>query len=186
VESQFAFTFREWRVIRRILGLRMRKHRTLLGDYSMHKDTYRTIEDTARKLYYSRVNPKVPKVPAATWRSLSLLLEKVAPEMHDRAEFESMRKTAEHYSRRGRGKPKNRPLIRTIVTLALHYLEATGKRPTCYWDADHETTYKGPFFELVVACCQRASDLKPKSLGAVVREILSVLGRNGVWGNKCL
>jgi hypothetical protein len=185
VESQFAFTFREWLVIRRILGLRMRKHRTLLGDYSMHKDTYRTIEDTARKLYYSRVNPKVPKVPAATWRSLSLLLEKVAPAMHGLAEFESMRKMAEHYSRRGRGKPKNMLLIRTIVTLARHFQEATGKRPTCYW-ATIDGTYKGPFFDLVVACVSRASDLTPKSLGAVVRETLSILRRNGAWRNKCL
>ena len=66
MESQFAFTFREWLVIRRILGLRMRKHHTPLGDYSMYKDIYQSIEDAARKLYHSRVNPKVPKVPAAT------------------------------------------------------------------------------------------------------------------------
>jgi hypothetical protein len=180
VESQFAFTFREWLVIRRILGLRMRKHHTPLGDYYMHKDTYRNVEDATRKLYHSRVNPKVP---AATWRSLSLLLEKVAPEMHGRAEFESMRKTAEHYSRRGGGQPKDMPLIWAIVTVASHFLEATGKRPTCYWDNFHET-YKGPFFDLVVACCQRASNRKPERLGAVVRRTLSTLRRNGVWGDK--
>jgi hypothetical protein len=180
VESQFAFTFREWLVIRRILGLRMRKHHTPLGDYYMHKNTYRTIEATARKLYHSRVNPKVP---AATWRSLADLLEKVAPAMHGRADFKTVQETAEHYSRRGRGKSKNMPLIRTIVTLALHFLEATGKRPTCYWDNFHET-YKGPFFDLVVVCCYRAGDITPERLGRVVRETLSILRRNGVWGDK--
>jgi hypothetical protein len=180
VESQFAFTFREWLVIRRILGLRMRKHHTLLGSHTMHKDTYRNIEDAARKLYHSRVNPKVP---AATWRSLMNLLEKVAPETQGLADFKAVQEMAEHRSRRGRGNPKNMPLIRTIVTLALHFQEATGKRPTCYWDNAHET-YEGPFFDLVVACCQRATDLKPRRLGAVVRETLSVLRRNGAWGIK--
>ena len=148
MESQFVFTFGEWLAIRRILGLRMRKHHTPLGDYCTPRDVYLNIEATARNLHYSRVNPK-PKVPAATWRSLSLLLEKIAPAMHGLAEFESMRKMAEHRSRRSRGNPKNMPLIRAIVTLALHFQEATGKRPTCYWNDDHQT-YKGPFFDLVV------------------------------------
>jgi hypothetical protein len=178
IESQFTFTFREWLAIRRILGLRMWKHRTPLGVYSVNKTTYQNIEDAARKLHHSRVNPKVP---AATWRSLSLLLGKVTPAMHGRADFNSLLETARHHSCKAPGKPKDTPLIRAIVTLAAHFHEATGKRVTCYWNNAHET-YEGPFIALAVACLCRAGDIKPRRLGRVVREVLSILRYNKVQG----
>jgi hypothetical protein len=154
----FTFTFREWLKIRRILGLRMPLWRHPLGDYRFNKNVYRDIEAIARRLHQARLARFKKKVSSAHWRALAKNIEKVLPKVGDRDEFIKVLEVARYYGNRGQGRPENTPLIRAVVTLALHYWEATGKYPTCRWN-DHGGGYDGPFFDLAVTCLGRASSL---------------------------
>jgi hypothetical protein len=173
--TDFTFIFREWLAMRRILGLRMSLWRTLLGDYHRNKDVYRDIQAIARRLHQARFKQKVS---SAHWRALAKNIEKVLPEVGDQDEFMRALEVARYHGDRGQGRPKNTPLIRAVVTLALHYWEATDKYPTCRWN-DHGGGYGGPFFELVVTCFGRASSLSETTIGNVTRHVISILTKVG-------